>query len=83
MAARANRVPFVDLERVNAPLRDSLLAGFSSLLERGNFIGGSEVEWFEAAFAAYCGSARCVGTSSGLDALRLGLLAAGLNPGMR
>jgi dTDP-4-amino-4,6-dideoxygalactose transaminase len=71
----------VDLEHVNLPLRDRLLAGFSSLLERGNFVGGSEVEWFEAAFAAYCGSARCVGTSSGLDALRLGLLAAGLESG--
>ena len=81
MAARTIRVPFVDLEHVNLPLRDGLLAGFSSLLERGDFIGGSEVECFEAAFAAYCGSARCVGTSSGLDALRLGLLAAGLEPG--
>jgi dTDP-4-amino-4,6-dideoxygalactose transaminase len=81
VAARAIRVPFVDLEHVNLPLRDDLLAGFSSLLERGSFIGGSEVEWFEGAFAAYCGSALCVGTSSGLDALRLGLLAAGLQSG--
>ena len=74
-------MPFVDLEHVNLPLRDDLLAGFSSLLEQGNFVGGSEVESFEAAFAAYCGSARCVGTSSGLDALRLGLIASGLEPG--
>lgn len=81
MTTRAIRVPFVDLGHVNLPLRDGLLAGFSSLLERGDFIGGSEVGWFEAAFAAYCGSARCVGTSSGLDALRLGLLAAGLESG--
>jgi len=81
VAARAIRVPFVDLEHVNLPLRDDLLAGFSSLLERGSFIGGSEVEWFEGAFAAYCGSAYCVGMSSGLDALRLGLIAAGLESG--
>jgi dTDP-4-amino-4,6-dideoxygalactose transaminase len=81
VAARAIRVPFVDLEHVNVPLRDDFLAGFSSLLERGSFIGGSEVEWFEGAFAAYCGSALCVGTSSGLDALRLGLIAAGLESG--
>jgi dTDP-4-amino-4,6-dideoxygalactose transaminase len=81
MAARTIRVPFVDLAHVNVPLRDQLLAGFSSVLEQGNFVGGSEVESFESAFAAYCGSARCVGTSSGLDALRLGLLAAGLEPG--
>lgn len=81
MAARTIRVPFVDLAQVNVPLRDELLAEFSSVLEQGNFVGGSEVESFESAFAAYCGSARCVGTSSGLDALRLGLLAAGLEPG--
>ena len=81
MAARTIRVPFVDLAHVNVPLRDELLAEFSSVLEQGNFVGGSEVESFEAAFAAYCGSAHCVGTSSGLDALRLGLLAAGLEPG--
>ncbi len=81
MAARAIRVPFVDLSHVNLPLRHGLMAGFSSLLERGDFIGGSEVGWFEAAFADYCGSARCVGMSSGLDALRLGLLAAGIESG--
>src|SRR3954453_8602167 len=81
MAARTIRVPFVDLAHVNVPLRDQFLAGFSSVLEQGNFVGGPEVEAFESAFAAYCGSARCVGTSSGLDALRLGLLAAGLEPG--
>jgi dTDP-4-amino-4,6-dideoxygalactose transaminase len=81
MAARTIRVPFVDLAYVNLPLRDQLLTEFSSVLEQGNFVGGSEVDSFEAAFAAYCGSARCVGTSSGLDALRLGLLASGLEPG--
>jgi dTDP-4-amino-4,6-dideoxygalactose transaminase len=36
---------------------------------------------FEHAFATYCGSGDCVGLSSGLDALRLGLLAAGIKPG--
>jgi dTDP-4-amino-4,6-dideoxygalactose transaminase len=74
-------VPFVDLAPVNLPLRDEILAGFATLLERGNFGGGPEVEAFEGAFAAYCGASRCVGTASGLDALRLGLLAAGLESG--
>jgi dTDP-4-amino-4,6-dideoxygalactose transaminase len=36
---------------------------------------------FEDAFAAYCGTRHAVGVSSGLDALRLGLLAAGCAPG--
>jgi dTDP-3-amino-3,4,6-trideoxy-alpha-D-glucose transaminase len=81
VAAQGIRVPFVDLRPVNLPLRDEILARFATLLERGNFGGGSEVESFEAGFAAYCAAARCVGMSSGLDALRLGLLASGLEPG--
>lgn len=81
MAAHPIRVPFVDLGPVNLPLREELLRGFATLLDRGNFVGGAEVESFEGAFAAYCGTAHCVGTSSGLDALRLGLLASGLEPG--
>jgi dTDP-4-amino-4,6-dideoxygalactose transaminase len=36
---------------------------------------------FEQEFARYCGSGHCVGLASGLDALRLGLLAAGVQPG--
>jgi dTDP-3-amino-3,4,6-trideoxy-alpha-D-glucose transaminase len=36
---------------------------------------------FEQAFAEYCGAKHCVGVASGLDGLRLGLLASGLEPG--
>ena len=36
---------------------------------------------FEEAFAAYCGVDHCVGVGSGLDALRLGLTATGIEPG--
>ena len=38
---------------------------------------------FEEQFAAYCGTRHAVGTSSGLDALRLALLAAGARTGRR
>jgi len=79
--ARTSRVPFVDLRATNLPLRDELLSDFSALLERGNFVGGAEVEAFEAAFASYCRTTHCVGTASGLDALRLALLASGLERG--
>jgi dTDP-3-amino-3,4,6-trideoxy-alpha-D-glucose transaminase len=75
------RVPFVDLRPVNLPLREELLADLAGLLERGNFVHGPEIAAFEAAFARFCGTAHCVGTSSGLDALRLGLIAAGIEPG--
>jgi len=74
-------VPFVDLRPMNLPLRDELVAEFAELLERGNFVQGAEIEAFEQAFAAFCGTARCVGTASGLDALRIGLIASGLEAG--
>jgi dTDP-4-amino-4,6-dideoxygalactose transaminase len=53
----------------------------AELLDSGAFTNGPQVALFEDAFAAYCGTAHCVGTASGLDALRLALLAAGLEPG--
>lgn len=76
-----SRVPFVDLTPVTAPLRDEIVADFRDLLDRGAFVNGPEVAAFEDEFARYCGARRCVGTASGLDALRLGLLAAGIEPG--
>jgi dTDP-4-amino-4,6-dideoxygalactose transaminase len=75
------RVPFLDLSPANAPIREQLLADIGDLLETGAFTNGPAVARFEAAFAEYCGVEHCVGVSSGLDALRLGLLAGGLEPG--
>jgi dTDP-4-amino-4,6-dideoxygalactose transaminase len=42
---------------------------------------GKEVERFEAAWAAYCGAERAVGTANGTDALHLILLAARIGAG--
>jgi dTDP-4-amino-4,6-dideoxygalactose transaminase len=75
------RVPFLDLGHVHAPIKDELLARISELIDRGDFINGEAVAAFEVAFARLCGARRCVGLASGLDALRLGLLAAGIRPG--
>ena len=74
-------VPFLDLQPVHDPLRDAVLAELGSVIEAGTFINGPQVAAFEDAFGTYCGTAHCVGMSSGLDALRLALLAAGLEAG--
>ena len=74
-------VPFLDLSPMHAPLRDELVREIGALIDSGAFTNGPLVSSFEAAFAAYCGVDHCVGVSSGLDALRLGLLASGLEPG--
>jgi dTDP-4-amino-4,6-dideoxygalactose transaminase len=77
----AASVPFLDLASSHAPLKAALLEEFSSLIDSGAFTNGPQVAAFEKAFAEFCGSQYCVGTGSGLDALRLALIAAGVHPG--
>ena len=75
------RVPFLDLRPSHEGLKPQLLAAFSDVIDTGAFANGPAVAEFESAFAAYCGRTYCVGVGSGLDALRLALIAAGIEPG--
>jgi dTDP-4-amino-4,6-dideoxygalactose transaminase len=77
----AIRVPFLDLGLMHAPIRDELVTEFGELIDSNAFINGPQVKAFEEAWAAYAGATRCVGVASGLDALKLGLLAAGIERG--
>ena len=74
-------VPFVDLGPSSARLNQRILGEFAELLESSRFHYGPQLTEFEKAFAEYCAVQHCVGMSSGLDALRLALLATGLEPG--
>lgn len=74
-------VPFLDLRLAHAHLKDELLAEIATLIDSAAFTNGRQVAEFETAFARYCGTDRCVGLASGLDALRLAFLAAGIEPG--
>jgi dTDP-4-amino-4,6-dideoxygalactose transaminase len=58
-----------------------LCAAFNRVLAGGTFVGGAEVERFEAAWANACGTAHCVGVNSGTAALTLLLRAAGVGAG--
>jgi dTDP-4-amino-4,6-dideoxygalactose transaminase len=75
------RIPFIDLPAQHRPLEAEILAAVQAALRTGTFIGGPELEAFEAEFAAFCGTAHCVGVASGTDALRFALIAAGIGPG--
>ena len=74
-------VPFIDLSPVHRQLKTAILDEIAELVDSGAFINGPPVAEFEELFAAYCGTTRCVGLASGLDALRLALLAGGIEPG--
>jgi dTDP-4-amino-4,6-dideoxygalactose transaminase len=74
-------VPFFDPGPSFGALKSTLIAEISELIDSGAFINGPQVGAFETAFGEYCGADHCVGVASGLDALRLGLIAAGIEPG--
>jgi dTDP-3-amino-3,4,6-trideoxy-alpha-D-glucose transaminase len=81
VASAASLVPFYDLRPSHEPLKDGVTAAFADLVDTGAFTNGPQVRAFEEAFAAYAGTALCVGLASGLDALRLALIAAEVGRG--
>ena len=74
-------IPFLDLVTPHVELEQGLTAIFQQALRTGGFIGGFMVENFEKEFAAFCHTERAVAVSSGTDALRFALMAAGVKPG--
>ena len=74
-------VPFLDLHGMHAGIKADILADMADLIETSAFSNGPAVAEFERAFAQFCGTSTCVGVASGLDALRLALIAAGIEPG--
>jgi dTDP-4-amino-4,6-dideoxygalactose transaminase len=76
-----NAVPFLDLVTPHRELREELNAVFTKVMDTAGFIGGAMVENFERDFAAFCDAQYCVGLSSGTDAVRFALMAAGVKPG--
>ena len=75
------RVPFFDLQAANAPFAAEVEAAVLRVARSGQHILGPEVEAFEAAWAAYCGTEHCVGCGNALDGLRMILMAQGIGPG--
>jgi dTDP-4-amino-4,6-dideoxygalactose transaminase len=75
------KVPFLDLGAAYRELQFEVDSAISRTLNSGYYIGGPEVENFEADFATYCGAAHAVGLANGLDALHLALLALGVGAG--
>ena len=71
----------VDLAAERRELGPELDAAALRVLASGKFVLGPEVEQFEQAFAAHHGVRHGVGVATGTDALWLGLVALGVEPG--
>jgi dTDP-3-amino-3,4,6-trideoxy-alpha-D-glucose transaminase len=77
----STEIPFVDLVAQYELIRDEIDAAFHEVTETAEYILGPRVARFELSFAAFVGAAQGVGVGSGLDALRLALLALDVGPG--
>src|SRR5207244_9847524 len=73
-------VPFLDLTPVHDDLKESILADIAAIVDANAFTNGPLVAAFQRQFAAYCGTPHCVAVPTGLDALRLALLAGAPEP---
>ncbi len=74
-------IPFLDLKSPYIELKDEIDDAIARVLNSGWYIGGVEVESFEAEYSNYCGAKYAVGVANGLDALHLALRAMGVSAG--
>ena len=74
-------IHFNDLRPLHRLLANEVNAAVQRVLTSGRYILGPELEAFEAAFAAYLGTAHAVGVATGTDAVELALRVAGIGPG--
>jgi dTDP-4-amino-4,6-dideoxygalactose transaminase len=72
---------FLDVGSTYTDLRGDLDAAYNRVMNSGWFVGGPELDAFEADFARYCGARYCIGVGNGLDALVLPLRAYGIGAG--
>lgn len=77
----ARSVPYFDVRRQLAEIRDELDRALASVLDTGQFVLGPAVAEFEQAFASYLGVKYCVGLNSGTSALHLALRVLDVGPG--
>src|SRR4051812_38726575 len=75
------KVPFLDINAQNAPLRTEIDRAIADVIDSSAFAGGPFVARFEEQFAAFCDTKHAIGVGNGTDALWLGLLARGIGPG--
>jgi dTDP-4-amino-4,6-dideoxygalactose transaminase len=74
-------IPFIDLSRIHKLQMSEFQQQIQGIIETSGFVLGPQVQAFERDFARYMQTAHAVGVASGLDALKLALLALEIGPG--
>lgn len=68
-------IKYLDLQQLNASFEPALSDALTRVSRSGWYLYGEATARFEQDFARYCGTAHCIGTGNGLDALTLIFLA--------
>ena len=74
-------ISLCDLYAQYLTIKADIDAAIARTIVHSAFIGGAELQAFEAEFASYCESKACVGVGNGTDALYLALRGLGVGPG--
>jgi len=77
----AVKIPFLDLQAQNGPLREETLAAIARVCDSQRFIMGPEIDALEDELAALLGIGHAIAVSSGTDAVLLALMALGITAG--
>lgn len=81
MSLNQIKVPFLELYPTYEELKNEFDSAYQRVMKSGWYLLGQECETFESEFAEYCGAKHCVAVATGLDALKIALLANGIGPG--
>lgn len=81
MLSTITKVPFLDLKKQYAQIKDEVLKVTEEVFESNAFSGGPYVDAFEKNFADYCQTKYAMGVNNGTTALQLAMLALGVGPG--
>lgn len=74
-------IPLVDLKAQYDSIKNEIDAAIATVIENTRFIGGKELDEFEAAFTAFQGTDYAIGCASGTGGIFLVLRALGIQPG--
>ena len=74
------KIPYVDLSYKNKSKKE-LISVFKKVLNKGQFVGGDEIDLFEKKISKFCGTRYAVALNSGTDALTLALHLLGVRRG--
>lgn len=75
------KIPLLDLKAQYLTIKEEIKTAIDEVLESQHFILGQKVEELESNIAAYTGTRRAIGVSSGTDALLVSLMALDIKPG--